>query len=314
MTRYRLCDMALISVIVPVYKVELYLRQCVDSILNQTFRDFELILVDDGSPDRCGEICDEYGRSDSRVVVIHQGNGGLSAARNAGLDWMFENSKSKYVAFIDSDDWVAYNYLEELSLGCKKTSGCSSVGYRLINNDGDFAESMLDDWKVISPSDYWNGTSPCPMVAWGKLIPRNLFEHVRFPVGRIHEDEFTMPRVIFACMSIAYSSSKLYYYRVRPDSIVSRGWTRHSLDLIDAFKSQIELFERLSLRYEAKMARKRLALVYAKAIRMGVIDIDFCDRATKFLLRYGCSLKARCFAALYLLSPRWMKRHLLRVI
>lgn len=303
-----------ISVIVPVYKVERYLRQCVDSILNQTFRDFELILVDDGSPDRCGEICDEYGNLDSRVVVIHQGNGGLSAARNAGLDWVFANSTSKYVAFIDSDDWVSYSYLEELLRGCEKTFGCSSVGYQIVNSDVDFVESLSNDWKVLSPSEYWSRTSPCPMVAWGKLIPRNLLENVRFPVGRIHEDEFTMPGVIFAARGIAYSTSKLYFYRARPDSIVGRGWTRQSLDLIDAFESQIELFERLSLPCEVNMARKKLALVYAKAIRMSEIDIDFCDRATKFLLRYGCSLKARCFAALYLLSPRWMKRHLLRLI
>ena len=103
-----------ISVIVPIYKVEKYLNRCVDSILHQTFTDFELILVDDGSPDNCGKMCDEYAEKDSRVVVIHKKNGGLSDARNKGLDWVFANSNSEYVVFIDSDDYIDERYLELL--------------------------------------------------------------------------------------------------------------------------------------------------------------------------------------------------------
>ena len=106
--------MAEISVIVPVYKVEPYLRRCVDSILAQTFSDIEVILVDDGSPDGCPAICDEYARLDKRVKVIHQKNGGLSAARNAGLDWVFANSDSQWISFVDSDDWVHPQFLEYL--------------------------------------------------------------------------------------------------------------------------------------------------------------------------------------------------------
>ena len=106
--------MPVISVIVPVYNVEKYLHRCVDSILAQTFTDFELILVDDGSPDNCGKICDEYAEKDSRIHVIHKVNGGLSDARNAGLDWAFANSNSEWVTFIDSDDWVDKYYLEYL--------------------------------------------------------------------------------------------------------------------------------------------------------------------------------------------------------
>ena len=103
-----------ISVIVPVYKVEDCLNRCVDSILKQSFSDFELILIDDGSPDQCGAICDEYAKKDNRIVVIHQNNGGLSAARNAGIDWAFANSQSEWLTFIDSDDWVHPEYLERL--------------------------------------------------------------------------------------------------------------------------------------------------------------------------------------------------------
>ena len=98
--------MALISVVVPVYNVEKYIHQCIDSILSQTFTDLELILVDDGSPDRCPQICDRYAEQDQRIHVIHQKNGGLSAARNAGIDWAFANSDSQWITFVDSDDWV----------------------------------------------------------------------------------------------------------------------------------------------------------------------------------------------------------------
>lgn len=112
--------MAKISVVVPVYNVEKYLCRCVDSILAQTFSDFELILVDDGSPDKCGAICDEYTKKDSRVYVIHKENGGLSDSRNVGIKWAIENSDSEWIAFIDSDDWIYEKYLEILLDGIYK--------------------------------------------------------------------------------------------------------------------------------------------------------------------------------------------------
>ena len=106
--------MSNISVIVPVYKVERYIRRCVDSILTQTYPDFEVVLVDDGSPDGCGRICDFYAQNDGRVHVIHQKNGGLSAARNAGIDWVTANSDSRWIAFVDCDDWVHDEFLRKL--------------------------------------------------------------------------------------------------------------------------------------------------------------------------------------------------------
>ena len=117
----------MISIIVPVYNVEKYIYRCVDSILSQSFTDFELILVDDGSPDDCGKICDDYAKKDNRISVIHKENGGLSSARNAGLDWVFANSKSEYVTFIDSDDWVDTDYLRALLDGIKNTASSVSA-------------------------------------------------------------------------------------------------------------------------------------------------------------------------------------------
>ena len=148
-----------ISVIVPVYKVEPYLRKCVDSVLGQTFKDFELILVDDGSPDNCGKICDEYAAADDRVKVIHQANGGLSAARNAGIDWVMAYSKSEYITFIDSDDWVADTYLERLYEGVGLGAEISVVGMARAFDENTIASaenpSMFNQlvYRVIAEDD-----------------------------------------------------------------------------------------------------------------------------------------------------------------
>ena len=107
----------MITIVVPVYKVEKYLNRCVDSILNQTYTDFELLLIDDGSPDNCGKLCDEYFEKDSRIFVIHQKNGGLSAARNTGINRFYEQNRSDYITFVDSDDWLHPNYLKILMDG-----------------------------------------------------------------------------------------------------------------------------------------------------------------------------------------------------
>ena len=125
----------LISVIVPVYKVEKYIHRCIDSILAQTFSDFELILVDDGSPDNCGRICDEYALKDNRIHVIHKENGGLSDARNAGIDWAFEHSDSEWITFIDSDDWVHKKYLESLINGAINTNSDVVIGGYQLSSD-----------------------------------------------------------------------------------------------------------------------------------------------------------------------------------
>ena len=141
-----------ISVIVPVYKVEKYIHRCIDSILNQTFRDFELIMVDDGSPDNCGAICDEYAAKDNRVVVIHQENGGLSAARNAGIDWAFTNSNSEWLNFIDSDDWVHPEYLQKLYDAAK----CNNVSVSVCG----FERTCGEEPEIIEANIVYRLWSP----------------------------------------------------------------------------------------------------------------------------------------------------------
>lgn len=231
-----------ISVIVPVYKVEAYLSRCVDSILNQTFRDFEVILVDDGSPDSCGAICEEYAALDSRVRVIHQANGGLSAARNAGIDWVFANSDSRYLAFVDSDDYIAPEFLQRLLSAAEKTHcSISACGIALTEGEA-LPEAEPEDPQVMDAEDYYcseeihHGRT---MVAWNKLYARCLFETLRYPKGKLHEDEFTTFRAVYQAGTVAVLSAPLYGYFQNAAGIMQAKWDPRRLHALEAVEQQI---------------------------------------------------------------------------
>ena len=235
-----------ITVIVPVYRVEDYLDRCVRSILEQTCGDFELILVDDGSPDNCGALCDAYARQDSRVQVIHQENGGLSAARNAALDWMQTHSQSQWVTFIDSDDWVHPRFLELLLQSALEAGTDISVcGY--VRTGG---EPVQVDEKDLIPAVYpakefymqffVNATIAC-----GKLYRRKCFQKHRFPLKKYHEDEFLTYKLLFECGRVVYLPGGLYAYYVNPEGITRSCWTPRRMDAWQAYEEQIAFFERL---------------------------------------------------------------------
>lgn len=232
-----------ISVIVPVYKVEPYLRRCIDSILGQTFRDFELILVDDGSPDGCPAICDEYAEKDSRIHVIHKENGGLSSARNAGLDWMFENSDSEYLTFIDSDDYVEPEYLEELYKALiENDADVSSCGYYRV---GDGQERICENFSGCA---VFNGIEACKMineaqeghtlfvVACAKLYKKDMFGSIRYPVGKIHEDEFITYRILYKAKRVVEVGKCMYAYTVNPNSIMGEKFSVKRYDKFEALE------------------------------------------------------------------------------
>ncbi|RGM21729.1 glycosyltransferase family 2 protein [Eubacterium sp. OM08-24] len=164
----------LISVIVPVYKVEEYIYRCVDSILAQSFKDFELILVDDGSPDNCGKICDEYAQKDKRITVIHKENGGLSDARNTGIDWALKNSNSNWITFIDSDDWVHTDYLKNLYNAVKENNVDISVcGYVNTTGEDDLHTKNSEiNTLLCTPEDFFINNNINAVVAWGKLYKK----------------------------------------------------------------------------------------------------------------------------------------------
>lgn len=237
--------MPLISVIVPVYKVEQYLARCIDSILTQTFTDFELILVDDGSPDNCGKICDEYAKKDSRIFVIHQKNGGLSSARNAGIDWVFANSNSQWLTFIDSDDWIHPQYLELLLSGVTSTDTDICVcEYTETSGISDIENLNKVNVQKLSPEDFFINYHITATIACCKLYKKSCFENIRFPFGKIHEDEYTTYKVLFQNDSVSYIKEPLYFYYINPDSITKSEWTPKRLDAICALEEQIAYFRK----------------------------------------------------------------------
>ncbi|MGN0663486.1 MAG: glycosyltransferase [Negativibacillus sp.] len=235
-----------ISVIVPVYQVENFLSRCVDSILAQTFSDFELILVDDGSTDRCPAICEDYARRDQRVHVLHQKNQGLSAARNAGINWVFQNNSSQWLSFVDSDDWVHPKYLETLYRGAKKLDlPIASCNWQRF--EADSTEICPENFSVtaLSPEEDYksrNNDYDVASFAWRFLYHRDLFRKIRYPVGKHWEDLFTTYKLLFQCKAVAHTDAVLYYYFARPDSIARAPWNPQKLDMVDALLENRDFF------------------------------------------------------------------------
>ena len=232
-----------ISVIVPIYNVEAYLKRCVDSILGQTFCDFELILVDDGSPDCCGKICDEYAKKDNRIVVIHKENGGLADARNAGIDWVFENSNSEWITFIDSDDWVHMQYLELLYNGVRqgKTDICCCHSLKTARADVTISPLLNEKPIIVYANQAFLENASYFYSAWGKIYKKTLFKNERFPKGRLYEDGALLTKLMFNSKNIAVYDAQLYYYFVNPGSITNVPKTeKHFIDRACASETQIQ--------------------------------------------------------------------------
>ncbi len=231
-----------ISVIVPVYKVEPYLRRCVDSILAQTYTNLEIILVDDGSPDNCPAICDEYAGKYSRIRVIHRENGGLSDARNAGLDIC----TGEYIAFVDSDDWIEPDMYEKLLDNMEQFGTEMAVGgvsddveengnYRSVKVS-DYGKKAFVENNVDSMKRYFLGS----WAAWDKLYKASLFDSIRYPVGEINEDEAIVLLLLEKCRTVCYTNAVCYHYIRRPDSITTVEfnskkliWAKHCRDNLE---------------------------------------------------------------------------------
>lgn len=239
-----------ISVIVPVYNVEKYLDRCVQSILNQTYRNYEIILVDDGSPDNCPQMCDKWAEQDERIFVIHQENGGLSAARNAGIDWIFANSDSQWITFIDSDDWVHPSYLERLLHAVQECGTQISMGQVYVTEEYEI-HTLSDEerrpqlWETIVAfeEEKLDPNSSC-----ARLFKRDLFESIRFPLGKLHEDRFTTYKLLFQFEKVAVVSAPLYYYFVNNEGIVHGNWSLRKLDNLEATEQQLVYFKEKGLK------------------------------------------------------------------
>ncbi len=248
----------LISVIIPIYKVEKYLRRSIESVLNQTYRNLDIILVDDGSPDHCGQICDYYAKTQARVRVIHKENGGLSDARNAGL----AVAGGDYIAFLDSDDYYSPYFIEILYQQIVNTGAevavCSyEVTQELEPEDGPDFQRDLKQYQMgrfhphvydrkrmlLNQYDAICQDATYFIVAWNKLYKASLFRKVRFPKGKIHEDEATTYRIFDQIEKGVYLRMPLYAYYQMEDSITRKSFSKKRLDWLDALDDRIAFFE-----------------------------------------------------------------------
>ena len=238
-----------ICVIIPVYNVEPYILRCIDSVLNQTFTDFKLVLVDDGSPDNCGKICDEYANNDSRIFVIHKQNSGQADARNVGLDWAYNNLDFEWIAFIDSDDWVHHRYLELLYKAVTSTgmlvSSCGYIITKTIINDEiikGYPQIIIDSPEELTIQDCHDKFNPD--IPWGRLYNKKLFCNVRYPSGRYYEDGFIIHKVLFHLPKIAVVDEKLYYWYFNTESTNrSKPTPKKTNDYIDAMLTEINYYK-----------------------------------------------------------------------
>lgn len=231
----------LISVVVPVYKVADYLDRCVRSLVDQTYNNIEIILVDDGSPDSCAIICDEWIKKDKRIQVIHKKNGGLSDARNIG---MF-SIKGEYISFIDSDDWIDLNTFELVMKRIRETN--AQIGaFNLVNVDSEhFSVDLSDEYDVIDPEVAIENTiddTGVRTVAWNKVYYKSILDNLFFPNGKLHEDEFFTFQALAKAKRIVYLHRQCYYYFQRPSGIMGQYNIKH-IDMLEGVKNRMDFVE-----------------------------------------------------------------------
>lgn len=233
------------SIIVPVFKAEAYLDRCVNSILSQTMEDFELILVDDGSPDRCGEMCDAFARADSRIRVLHQTNAGQAVARNRALDL----ARGEFFAFVDSDDYIHPQMLEVLLSNARKHSALISVGCCKIVHDHSpcTAITRKDETSYTGPEFLrhclLNSVDKKPWILCDKIFHRSCFDRVRMPEGRIYEDNSVVYKLLYEARCVVDCSAVLYYYYQNENSTMNQSFRLKHLDWLKVLEEMVPYFE-----------------------------------------------------------------------
>lgn len=251
-----------IAVIVPVFNTREYLSACLDSLKNQTYEDLEIILINDGSTDGSASICDEAAAADARIRVLHQKNRGLSAARNMGI----ETSKSEYITFVDSDDWLHPKFMTALCQLMEDESVDVTI-CRLMRTDAGTAV-IGDEWSrafgMTEGLQFMDRHLPGLItVSCGKLYRRGLFEGIRFPEGRFHEDEFTTYKLLFRANRIGITNRFMYFHRIRPDSITQAKRThKRAIDALDAFMERGCFFKSEGLKDLAVSAFRHAFYLY----------------------------------------------------
>jgi len=282
----------LVSVIVPIYNVEAYLKRCVDSVLSQTYVNLEIILIDDGSPDNCAIICDDYKEKDNRIKVIHRSNGGLSDARNAGLDV----ATGEYVTFLDSDDWLQYDAIQTMMLdACMEILVCIDAV-----SVSDSLEKNIDRGtrikKEISAYEFLIGINEqkYSCSSWGKLFPRELIKDFRFEAGKLNEDYLFLSILLLNVNAqVAIIDYKGYNYFVRQGSISRSGLGKSSVDAVYNTMNILSLASEKKPQlvpcigaYAAFQARSALLLMNYGEYRKNKTFAQYCLKTIKTNLRY----------------------------
>lgn len=261
----------LVSVIVPVYNVEKYIARCLESIVAQTYHNIEIIVIDDGSTDLSGSICDEFGKRDSRIIVIHQENMGLSGARNRGLDVM----RGQWVTFIDSDDFVHRDFIKYLLYMCikhnVKVSQCGFV--RGTDNNFTEEEEIVKERKWKFNELYLSPSRQFRVIACAKMYDATFFQIYRYPYGKINEDEDTTFKILYEAEYIVISNRKLYYYYMSNDSIMRKNRGKINFDFLDILTDRIFFLQSRDEEKLVSVTEKelciRLMLNYFTAVQNG---------------------------------------------
>ena len=232
---------SLISVIVPIYNVESYLNRCVDSLVNQTYKNLEIILVDDGSPDGCPQMCDDWAKKDSRIKVVHKVNGGLSDARNAGM----KVASGELVSFIDSDDWIDKEAIEKMyNRMLLDNSDVVSCGVKWVTEEGELLNDVhVQQYDVIETHSAMNEIiidGKLKQHVWNKLYKRELIEDILFEKGKYHEDVFWSYQVFGGAEKVSLMNESFYNYVQRSNSIMGENYSVKRLDALDAMKQRCE--------------------------------------------------------------------------
>ena len=237
-------EKALISIIIPVYKVEKYLEKCIQSVINQTYENLQIILVDDGSPDNCGKICDEYDKKDHRIEVIHKSNGGLSDARNKGL----EIAKGEYIGFVDSDDYIEADMYEVLYNLLKQYNADVSICNFYTVSQGKIsiknADNGINEYNRIEILKEILLDKNIQSYAWNKLYKKELFDEIKYPIGKKYEDIGTTFYLLEKCNKVVVTGKSEYYYINRQDSIVNNVTESTITDYIELIMQRYDYIEK----------------------------------------------------------------------
>lgn len=265
----------LVSIIIPLYNVEKYLKRCIDSVINQTYKNLEIILVDDGSVDGSPKIADVYARDDKRVIALHKENGGTASARNLGLD----SAHGRYVTFIDADDWIDSKYIETLYNACESGADVAETDYVVTSGETvpvEYEKDVLikSGKELYQDREYYFSTRA--VVPWNKLYSAKCFENLRFNEDKYSEDVFTVFKAVYPCKSVAVLKAKPYYYFDNENGKIKAPLTLKKIDGIEGYSKQYKYFagqnDNVACAYAAEKIYRLIAYYYALSGRKGVND------------------------------------------